>query len=166
MQRTKCGCLITSSLCFLSVSLVIRHYYYQLDRIPNESEAKAYIGTMNRANQAYFLEHQSFATQPFPEKIKFPSKSKYNYKIEVIDEPAQSITTASPKFNHLNSYTGVIFAWVNSTDDESDTRFRSVICASIEPGKEPPAPPTTPSSYEAEITCPNGIVIAVSDGAI
>ncbi|MFM2430531.1 MAG: hypothetical protein RLZZ511_1744 [Cyanobacteriota bacterium] len=100
-----------------------------------ESEAKMYVGTVNRAQQAHFLEHQRFATTWGELSSTLMSDSKnYDYSLDVQGETA--VVKASAKQGGLNSFTGTAFHFKSAEVDDMTTA--SIVCRSKNNTKEAP----------------------------
>jgi type IV pilus assembly protein PilA len=75
-----------------------------------QSEAKNNVGAVNRAQQAFYLEKQKFATDFGPLKIGIPTKTdnyEYNIKDET-DEETKAVIKATPQANALLGYGGLV----------------------------------------------------------
>jgi Tfp pilus assembly protein PilE len=118
-----------------------------------QSEAKTYIGSMNRAQQAMFIEKEYFSSSIADLGLGMKSEtSNYNYNILNADT-SQAIATATAKENDLKSYTGVVFK-VRKTGEDSDT----TIIATCETNSSSKTPPTTPQLVGEDILCPAGSI--------
>jgi hypothetical protein len=119
-----------------------------------QAEGENYIGAMNRAQQAYYLEYEKFASKIEELGIGIkPETENYRYQILPQGNQTQSVMmTAQAKRPELRSYTGAVF--VVKSKDEALTL--GGICETDEPSSTPPAMPTAPSNGSAEIQCPAG----------
>jgi type IV pilus assembly protein PilA len=73
-----------------------------------QAEAKTYIGTLNRAQQAYAIEYSQFATNPIALGIGIRDSSNYNYEIKVgSDSSLYAIQYADSKTGKLHAYVGM-----------------------------------------------------------
>ena len=120
-----------------------------------QPEGKTYIGAMNRAQQAYYLENNKFSPtiEPLGIGIK-PETESYNYQIVPQGNRTQSVMhTAKAKRPELNSYTGAVFAVTNNGENIT----RTAICETDKPSSTPPAMPTPPKNIiSGQIQCPAG----------
>ncbi|MBD2744902.1 type IV pilin-like G/H family protein [Coleofasciculus sp. FACHB-1120] len=119
-----------------------------------QSEGKTYIGAMNRAQQAYYLENNKFGTtiEQLGVGIKLETES-YNYKIVPQGNGTQSVMhTAKAKRPELNSYTGAVFVVTNNGENIT----RTAICETDKPSSTAPAMPTPPKDISGQIQCPAG----------
>lgn len=120
-----------------------------------EAEGKQIVGTMTRAQQAYYLEFERFATTIKELGIGIESETE-NYRYQLVPQDNQRervMMTARAKRPELRSYTGVVFV-VKSKDNELLTV--GSICETDEPSLTPPAMPTIPSNADTKIQCPVG----------
>lgn len=121
-----------------------------------QKEGKIILASMNRAQQAYHLENNKFATtiSELGLGIK-PETDNYRYQIIAQKDSTGSVMmTATAKRSELRSYTGAVFAV--KTQDNQDTLTIAGICETDKPSTTPPAMPKTPSDAEAKIECPAG----------
>ncbi len=125
---------------------------------PKQSQALSYVGSMNRAQQAYQLEEGKFTTVFAEMGLGFGLEDEfYRYQIVPQGDNTQSVKlVAQAKEAGLKSFTGAVF--VVPFEENPDTEYTTVtiICESNSPSKTPPSMPETPKNIEAEITCPVG----------
>ncbi len=119
-----------------------------------QAEGKNYIGAMNRAQQAYYLEYEKFASKIEELGIGIkPETENYRYQILPQGNQTQSVMmTAQAKRPELRSYAGAVF--VVKSKDEILTL--GGICETDEASSTPPAMPAAPSNESTEIQCPAG----------
>ena len=101
-----------------------------------ESEARTYVGTVNRAQQAYFLQESEFADSLIRLSLGLSDTENYAYKTEaVIDTDGSDVayTTADQLNPALRSFSGQTWNGVFG----NDLLTLSVFCES-EPGAGPP----------------------------
>jgi len=118
-----------------------------------EVEGKQIIGTINRAQQAYYLEYQRFSTtiEQLGLGIK-PETENYLYRIVPQGKQTQSvISTAVAKKPELRSYTSITFA----RKIKGETLTDMAICETDKPSNKLPLPPKVPSNSQ-EVKCPAG----------
>lgn len=73
-----------------------------------QSEARNYVGTVNRSQQAYFLEYQNFATSLSQLQVGIKSQSdNYNYEVTSAATSVGAFT-GEARNNALKSYYGVV----------------------------------------------------------
>ena len=86
-----------------------------------QSEAKTYVGTLNRTQQAYFLENSKFAIDLAAMADPVP-KTTVNYDYLSASASATSaVTTGTAKVDALRSYGGTVFVATNTTTSETST---------------------------------------------
>ncbi|NET60669.1 MAG: hypothetical protein F6K47_32375 [Symploca sp. SIO2E6] len=121
-------------------------------RKAQESEGKIYISSMNRAQQAYRLENEQFASNLQELGLGIESETEiYRYQIlPQSDRASLVMMTATAKVPELRSYTGAVFV----VDGQATTV--TAICETDQPSSTPPAMPTVPSQGSAGIQCPPG----------
>ncbi|MEM9164723.1 MAG: type IV pilin-like G/H family protein [Cyanobacteria bacterium P01_F01_bin.4] len=101
------------------------------------SEARTYVGSMARGQQAYFLETETFSPNIEDLGLGISSQTiNYNYAMEVQADGMSVVITATPIDKPVNSYTGAVFA-VGETPDTATTY--SQVCEGT--SAEPPEPP-------------------------
>jgi type II secretory pathway pseudopilin PulG len=119
-----------------------------------EGEGKQFIGTINRAQQAYYLEYQKFSTtiEQLDINIK-PETENYRYRIISPLKQTQSvISTASAKKPELRSYTGITFV----SNIKGETITSTAICETDKPSNQPPLSPIVSSNNSQQVKCPAG----------
>lgn len=119
-----------------------------------QAQAKQTIGSMNRAQQAYYLENSKFGTtiESLGVGIK-PETEQYRYQIIPQGDGTKSvIMTATAKNPELKSYTGAVFV-VKSTTGENLQLTQ--ICVTDQPSSTP-AMPLAPSDASQKIQCSAG----------
>ena len=100
-----------------------------------ESEAKTYVGSLNRAQQAYFLDHNKFTNSIADLGLGIASETKnYSYSIET--QGSVAIGKASAKHNDLKSYTGTVFLLKLESSGENTTQ--AILCVSKDKTKTAP----------------------------
>ena len=119
-----------------------------------EAEGKQIIGTMNRAQQAFYLENEKFGTTIEELGIGIePEDENYRYQVVPQGDQTQSVMmTAQAKGPELRSYTGTVFV----VKDGDDLLTVAGICETDTPSSTPPAMPTAPSKTQGRwmIQCP------------
>jgi hypothetical protein len=110
-----------------------------------QAEGKNYVGTINRAQQAFHFERNYFARSM--NDLDLNLESKY-YQIAIAKAKInEAYTTATSKESGLKSYTGTIF-YIQST-----RKYYTAICETNEPSN---IPPSLPWLEGEEIHCPAG----------
>jgi len=119
-----------------------------------QSEAKTYIGTMNRAQQAYFLENGKFTNSLDELAIGITSETdSYEYFITVIDAKKAVQQFALPKKDNLKAYAGLVYI-AKPSNNSLEATSSGLLCESAKPTNQPPKP----FQVTAKPTCPEGYV--------
>lgn len=131
-----------------------------------QSEARQYIGSINRAEQAFFLENDRFTTSLQELGIGIKSETNnYRYRIFLLQRPGASRpelktavwSIAIPKQPNLKSYVGVV--WIGNVPHFNELTSRAILCESSQPTlKLPPAPTFRTSKEGPEANCPKGFM--------
>ena len=120
---------------------------------PMISEAKQYVGSMNRAQQALFIEKSAFATSVDALGIGIKTETP-NYKYSVRATKQTAFNYGLPKKPDLKSYVGGAFVIrVKSNKGEDEMRTESILCSADTPGTIPPLPPRIQNS---KLVCATG----------
>jgi len=82
-----------------------------------QTEAETYIGAINRAQQAYHMEHLIFANLTDLEISITPNTVHYNYASVPEASGTAVHTTATPVMNSIAAYSGRV--WLNGGTTES-----------------------------------------------
>ena len=99
-----------------------------------ESESKQYIGSANRAQQAYYLEKNTFSSD-WTELGLGVKTSTTNYTYAIVDPGASSVVNVSysNNTNTLRSHLGGVgIGFTNATDGEATTL--AALCQQEKPG--------------------------------
>ena len=117
-----------------------------------QSEAKQYVGTLNRSQQAYYLEKAQFASDLTQMANPIPAETK-NYLYE-IGTPSEGINasvvvygTARPEISSLKSYSGGVF--VRPVGDTKESSTTTVLCEEDSPSGKQASDPTDPEAGSA-----------------
>ena len=110
-----------------------------------QAEAKQNIGSTNRAQQAYFLDNQTFANSMEAMGIGIkPQTVNYNYSVRTTKTTAFHYGIARRKTE--KSYVGAVFVVpatnVNPATNKSEVNTASIICEALRPGSTTPTAPT------------------------
>lgn len=126
-----------------------------------QSEGKTYTVSMNRAQQAHFLERASWSNNIQGLEIGLGSENEsYRYSIKI--EPAIATLKTKPypgiainmgiaKQAGLKSYVGIVY--VQHSTSSSDITSYSILCESNQPTMKTPSPPKWNGK---EMICPEG----------
>ncbi len=122
----------TFLLLVLKPTILSIQYSGQANRA-KQSEAKQYVGTLNRTQQAHYLEKENFAKTLTELDSPIPAETtNYNYKI-TIAEKDMTVATGTAKTGELKSYVGAVF--ITGTSSEGTTN--AILCESDSPTQKP-----------------------------
>lgn len=108
------------------------------------SPAKLYVGTMNRAQQAYYLEWDNFASELEDLGVDIPAATDdYRYEVQSV-EPERVVNVAIAQGSG-RSVIGAVYVM-------GDT-MQAVVCEALEPGSVELSAPTLEGDT---LTCPSG----------
>lgn len=103
-----------------------------------QSEAQTYVGAMNRAQQAFYLENRTFADDVGPLELGLSDTDNYEYTVDFAGDANTGVrNVATPTGDDLRAYAGRV--WLGTGDDNNATTFAK-LCDSA-PGEAPPACP-------------------------
>lgn len=88
-----------------------------------ESEAASYVGAMNRAQQAHYVEQAQFGSNLEALDLGISNTGNYTYEVEV--DPLESAVSLAKPAGQLKGYGGRV--WLQVTDGGRVTK--SVVCA-------------------------------------
>lgn len=142
---------------------VAQQFAQQANRA-RQSEAKQYIGAINRSEQAFFLENDRFTNNlnELGVGIK-PETDNYRYQVFLLrglpvsrPEFATAVwSIATPKKPNLKSYSGVV--WAGNASNGSDVLTSTILCESEQPTANMPARPTFRLGQDQlQGSCPKG----------
>jgi hypothetical protein len=124
----------------------------------SQSEGRQRIGSMTRAQQAYFLENDKFAGSIKDLALGINSETT-NYSFRTIsqgNQKQQVVMTATAKKPELKSYTGIVYLIKN----KKDVFTQSAICETEQPSMTAPAKPKLPTKSTETVQCPSGSRLA------
>ncbi len=125
-------------LVFVNIALPSIQYAGQAARA-KEAEAKQNIGSMNRAQQAYYLEKDSFSWQIEDLGIGMRTETtNYHYQITIADKE-RAVALGTAKTDGLKSYAGGVFA---IHDSSAEVTTVAIECQSDQATQTPVEPPT------------------------
>lgn len=121
-------------LCIGSIQLGIQQVQFAaLSKKARNSEAKTYIGSMNRAQQANFLEQEDFTDSINGLGLGIDPESKnYKYEIDVADNGQFVVNRAQPKKQGLKAYAGLVA--IQATDYGQSTQ--TILCEANQASKK------------------------------
>jgi type II secretory pathway pseudopilin PulG len=125
------------------------HKHYQ-------SEGKQYIGSMNRAQQAYYLDEQKFSGNIPDLGLGIKTETEgYTYSTQITDNAAFNYGIS--RKDNVRSYVGGVFV-VPATDVDADAASDemttiAILCEADTPGSIKPA---SPIYQKGELACGQG----------
>lgn len=146
-----CGCFGLILLGIIA-AIVLPSFLGQVNKA-KQVEAKNYVGSMIRAEQAYQLEKGTFSQSLKDLGIGIqPETENYRYQIVPQSDQKSVMVTAQAKGAGLKSYTGAVF--IIKKGKEATTI--AGICESDTPTTTPPAMPNVVSNGTNSVECPPG----------
>ncbi|MFP4120896.1 MAG: type IV pilin-like G/H family protein, partial [Coleofasciculus sp.] len=165
LMGRKTGTDATGVGCFLGLMLMIGGMIYILVPLffnhcnyTKKSEGKTYVGSMNRAQQAYYLTEQSFSSNIDDLGLGIPTETEsYAYSTQITDNAAFNYGIS--RHDATPSYVGAVFA-VPATDVNPDPvsdkiTTVAILCETGTPGSIKPAAPTY---QKGELACGEGTI--------
>jgi len=122
-----------------------------------QAEAKTYTGTLNRVQQAHYLEKSQFAANLVDLANPVPSQTEnYTYTFSPVPDSALSVISyGTSRKDALKSYAGMVA--VSVVEASSDATTTAVLCESNTPGSVATADPIVPPVNTADQpTCAEG----------
>ena len=115
-----------------------------------QSEAKQYVGTLNRVQQAYYLEKTQFAPDMIPLANPVPlSTANYGYTFSAVTPTSTNVVNyGTSKATALKSYNGMVA--ISGVLASSDATTTAVLCEANTPGASQLADPTAPAAGTAD----------------
>lgn len=116
-----------------------------------QAEAKTYTGTVNRAQQAFYLEYQKFATNL--NELQVGIKDSANYKYSIVggkDKPAQFNSDLQPEKTGLKTYYGLV-GTIPGDSDTKESLTLALACESIKPGEA--VTDQTGGTFDKDVKC-------------
>ena len=122
-----------------------------------QAEAKTYTGTLNRVQQAHYLERSQFASSLVDLANPVPSQTEnYTYTFSPVPDGALSVINYGTSSKEaLKSYAGMVA--ISVVEASSDATTTAVLCESNTPGSVATADPIEPPVNTADQpTCAEG----------
>lgn len=99
-----------------------------------ESEAKSYVGSMNRTQQAYLLENNTFTSEINKLGLGIAtSTTNYTYGVPTANKTAAASVSYPANTNLLRTHTGGVQVFTSTTT--SETTSVAILCQSIKPAE-------------------------------
>jgi hypothetical protein len=134
----------------LSISMVVHHMITAPGEAnkAREAEAATYVGSINRGQQAFFLEEEHFASSLDQLDLGITAETdSYKYEITLAEDDL-TVVTATARKRGLKSITGAVFL-EDSSLDYATTKV--ILCKSNKPSQTAPGLPT--ASNTGELQC-------------
>jgi type IV pilus assembly protein PilA len=149
-----CGCLMFAIIPIGILAAIALPSFLNQANKAKESEAKQYVGTIVRAEQAYFLENQKF-TEDLAQlgSINTSNSVNYTYSLKRLSGKNQSLVMvqATPKAavkDRLKTFSGAARAVGNPKDATTE----GIVCYSLPSGQA--APFVITSDDKSPLECP------------
>ncbi|EDX73920.1 hypothetical protein MC7420_5800 [Coleofasciculus chthonoplastes PCC 7420] len=157
--------------CFLGLMLLIAGFIYILAPMflnqvflnqankTKESEGRTYVGSMNRAQQAYYLTEQSFSRNIHDLGLGIQAETEsYTYSTQTTGKAA--FNYAISRHDQVPSYVGAVFV-VPATDVDADAASDeittvAILCEADTPGS---IKPVVPTYQKGELVCGEGTIL-------
>ena len=124
--------------------------FASLSKEAKNSEAKTYVGSMNRAQQANFLEWEKFASNMDDILLGIdPETENYKYEIDIAENNQFVVNRAQPKKRGLKAYAGLVA--IQETEYGPSTQ--TIRCEAKRAGKKQVK---TPIVKEDNLSCARG----------
>ncbi|MGB6296440.1 MAG: type IV pilin-like G/H family protein [Rivularia sp. (in: cyanobacteria)] len=123
-----------------------------------QSEAKNYIGSMNRAQQAFYLENNNaFTTSVVSLALGIKTQTEnFKYEIAAVGTTGSVVTNKGAALKKaLKSYAGVTYTSTQDVGGVSDAITLATMCESVNPANTDYANGITISAGTTDGACPN-----------
>lgn len=159
-----CGCITAVGVFGVPILLAIALSFWvnQVDHHADQLEAnegKTYVGSLNRSQQAYFLENEQFSDSVAALDLGIAEEiAAHQLQVTLLNELAVR-NVASPKDSSGTTYAG--FVWIVALDDGSSFSMAQVCEGPYSP--EPPPRielPPLPAMADAPFPCPAGFTLS------
>ncbi len=146
-----CGCLGLLIFLGIIIAVALPDWLHRGNRSPL-SEAKQYVSSMSKGQQAYFAENNAFSSSFKALEIGLKTETRnFKYSIRATKKAAFSYAVAKKK--NLKSYVGGVFVVPaknfepNADKEEITTTY--ILCETDSPGTIKPADPTYENGKDA-----------------
>lgn len=152
-----CGCLGFGVILLSILAAIALPSFLNQANKAREAEGKTYVGSLNRSQQAHFLEKEAFSDSIEALGLGIPAQTEtYSYQVGVQpSQPPVAIALATPVQENIKGYVGFVFL---TPEAESDSFISSaILCETIAPvSAASPLPSPTPTAF---MECPAGFVV-------
>lgn len=148
-----CGCLVLPIVIGIIAAIALPSFLNQASKA-KQAEAKQYVGSMMRAEQATYLDKEAFANSIAELNLGIkPETLNYRYQVSPqLGKTKSVMITASSKQPTLKSYTGAVFAIPKGKNSPTVT----ALCETDRATPTPPTMPAAPKDELSPIECPPG----------
>ena len=157
-----CGCLLLL-IGIGVIGAIALPSFLNTTNTPMISEAKSYVGSMNKAQQAHFAEKSAFATSVNALGIGIKTETT-SYKYSVRATKKTAFNYAVTKEKNFKSYVGGVFLVPAKNFEpnaiKEDITTTSILCGSDFPGTLKPAEPTYKNG---KIACGQGTIKIITN---
>jgi type IV pilus assembly protein PilA len=116
-----------------------------------QSEGKTYVGSINRGQQAYYLENQAFAAKITDLELALSDSKNFSYITSGAKAGDTNTTvTATPKTDSVKGYFGIVYL--------DGQNAKGGICEATTPGAAK-VPSASAPAAGAALTCTNGALL-------
>jgi len=112
-----------------------------------QSEAKQYVGTLNRLQQTYYLEKSQFASSLTLLANPVPSETN-NYQYTIAASPLDATNYGTSRAAALKSYAGMTA--ISVVTASSDATTTAVLCEANTPGAKKTPNPNAPADGSSD----------------
>jgi len=144
-----CGCFGLVVLFGIISAIALPSFLLQANKA-REAEARLAIESLNRSQQAYFLERGEFASTVEPLGVGLQPESE-NYRYAILPQPNSVAIVAVPQKVGLKSYVGGVFVVGGATPATV-----AGLCVADEPSQQQPPLPILSASQPPEVECAPG----------
>lgn len=152
-----CGCLLLITGIGVMNGIALPFYLNSTNR-SKQSEAKQYVSSMNKAQQAYFAEKSVFPSSVKALGIGIKTETE-NYKYSLLTTKKATFNYGVSKQKDLKSFVGGVFVIpatkVDSNSSKNKLATTSILCQADSPGTIKPAEPT---NQNGKIACATGTI--------
>jgi type IV pilus assembly protein PilA len=148
------GCLVLLMVLWIFAAIALPAFLTKV-RSVTLSEAKQYVASMNRGQQAYFAENSVFATSLNALKLGLRTETNnYKYSFHITKKAAFTYGVSKEHLILIKSYVGGVFVvTAKNVEPNAAKDTTSIICEADSPGRIKPADPTY---QNGKIACGQG----------
>ncbi|MBF2026810.1 MAG: prepilin-type N-terminal cleavage/methylation domain-containing protein [Oscillatoriales cyanobacterium C42_A2020_001] len=114
-----------------------------------QAEARTFLGTLNRAQQAYYVEHAQFTDNIDVLAISGHQNINYTFQIQVSGDGTHAVHYGTPKISKVHAYAGMSAL----TQTDGSQAIQSIMCETNQPSA---TPATAPIYAVSAIECAPG----------